>query len=99
MDGHPSSLPSICHGGRGGKYNEKDLPHVSRFKRAAIDGAIAVGLKLRKKVTSAKELHEAGLKWAVKSGFAPAGSTFAALLASIVSRVHINSDTNNPVWK
>jgi hypothetical protein len=95
----PSSVVSFCHGNRGGKLMEKDYSvKIPRARSAAVDAAVAVGLKLRKQNFTMKDKHKAGLEWAVKSGFAKPGSILAATLANIVAKVYVNKETENPVW-
>lgn len=80
-----------------GYAKDNTIVTLDRKRLAAIEQAFAVGMKLCKEF-SGKDLYEAGLKWAVKSGHAKVGSTFAAALANIVKRVKINSETGNYVW-
>ncbi len=69
-----------------------------KVRSAAINGAIAVGLRLRKQNMTMKDRHKAGLEWAAKCGLVEKGSGFAATLANIVTKVYINKETDNPVW-
>lgn len=87
----PNTLPSFI------KSNNKPVK-VEPSRQAAIDQAIALGLRLTKEGVTGNELEKAGAEWAVKAGWAEPGSLWAATLGRIVRKVIISSETGNPIW-